>query len=130
MQYTLAGFTHQMGVRTFAFVCTNDEKQKSEFRVRADLALIQRYGIRVQDLPLLCLGVLERRDEADDRRTFTYTEADMRSYAEARAIRDAEAEKKKVPRKQPPNNAGASWRDRHFSISSDKQEIHARPVVT
>ena len=59
MQYILTGFTHDMGFRVFAFEGIGEDRVRTEYKVRADLALIHRYGIRVQELPLLCRGILE-----------------------------------------------------------------------
>lgn len=108
MIYTLAGFTHELGVRIFEFVGTDEGKTKHEYHVRADIGLIQRYGIRVQDLPLLCRRLLEQLSADDERRTLTYTEADMRGYAEFCAARDALSEKKKV-RKPAVSPTGGGW---------------------
>jgi hypothetical protein len=104
MQYILTGFTHHMSFRVFAFECVGEDRVRTEYKVRADLALIRRYGIRVQELPLLCLGILERRNEAEVQRTFTYTEADMRLNADLCASRAAAEQKRKGPRR-PPNQA-------------------------
>jgi hypothetical protein len=73
------------------------------FTVSADLALTRRYDIRLQELPLLCREVLDRREESDENRTFTYTEEDMRIYATDRAAaRDAVAQKRKAPPRSSP----------------------------
>ena len=63
MQYILTGFTHDMGFRVFAFEGVGEDRVRTEYRVKADLALIRRYGIRVQELPLLCRAVLERHSD-------------------------------------------------------------------
>jgi len=108
MHYILSGFVHETGFRVFTFECVGEERQRTEFKVKADLALIRRYGIRIQDLPLLCREMLERR-VSDEPRTLTYTEADMCVNAAASAARAAE--RKKAPRKPPPSeNVGAAWR--------------------
>ena len=95
MHYVLTGFTHDMGFRVFAFDCVGEDRVRTEYKVKADLALIKRYGIRVQELPLLCRGILERRSADEQRRTLTYTEADMRINADSCA---AAAQKRKAPR--------------------------------
>ncbi len=111
MQYVLTGFTHEMGVRVFAFEGVGEDRVRTEYKVRADLALIRRYGIRVQELPLLCRGILERRNEGEEQRTLTYTEADMRLNADACASRAAAAAlKKKVSHRPVTENVGAAWR--------------------
>lgn len=113
MQYTLTGFIHDQGFRVFAFEGIGVDRVRTQYRVRADLALIRRYNIRMQELPLLCRGILERRDEEGEQRAFTYTEADMSVYAGACASRDAAAQKRKAPRKLPSENVGAAWRGPH-----------------
>jgi hypothetical protein len=111
MRYVLTGFTHDLGFRVFAFDGVGEDRVRSAYRVRTDLALIRRYGIRVQELPLLCRGILERRMEGEEEHAFTYTEADMRLYADVCAARDAEAKKKKAAFRRPlGENAGAAWR--------------------
>lgn len=113
MQYILTRFTHEMGFRVFEFEGIGDDRVRTAYTVRADLALIHRYGIRVQELPLLCRGVLERRKEDEAQQTFTYTEVDMRLKAEMSASRAADAEKRRAPRKTPSQNVGAAWRSPH-----------------
>lgn len=108
MQYILTGFTHDMGFRVFAFEGIGEDRARTEYKVRADLALLHRYGIRVQELPLLCRGLLERRNEGESQDVFTYTETDMRLNAEQSAER-AEAHKK-APRRPASENTGAAWR--------------------
>ena len=112
MQYTLAGFTTDKAFRLYSFLCTDDEKHRTEYRVKCDLGLIQRYGIHVQDLPLLCQGLLERRVEGSTERTFTFTEAEMRQQAAVRTAKAEEAAKNKPVRKPPPPTAAVGWRDR------------------
>jgi len=98
MQYLLSGFTQNTGFRVFAFDGIADDWVRTSYRVRADLALARKHGIRVQELPLLCRGVLERRSDVDEQRTFTFTEGDMTIHADL--VRAAiESHKKKVPRR-------------------------------
>lgn len=109
MRYMLTGFTHDVGFRVFAFDGVGEDRVRTEYRVRADLALLRRYGIRVQELPLLCREFLERREEGEEQHTFTYTEAEMSAYAGLCATRDA-AQKRKAPRRPPSKNVGVAWR--------------------
>jgi hypothetical protein len=85
----------------------SSDYSRDGFRVKIDLALSRKYGIRIQDLPLLCRSVLERRDVTVDQDTFTYAEADMRRYAEAGALRDASALRRKATPLPMRNNAVA-----------------------
>ena len=109
MQYILTGFTHDVGSRVFAFESIGEDRIRTAYSVRADLALTRKYGIRMQELPLLCRNVLEQRDGNDSQRAFTYTEAAMSLRANIRAAEAAE-QKKKTPRRPPSENVGTAWR--------------------
>jgi hypothetical protein len=109
MQYILTGFTHETGFRVFAFEGIREDRGRTPYIVRADLGLIRKYGIRMQELPLLCRAILEQRDGDDTERTFTYTEAAMRIRATNSAA-EAAAQKRKPPRRPPTENSGAAWR--------------------
>ena len=97
MQYVLTGFTNDMEFRVFAFDVVGAEQVRAAYRIRADLTLARKYGIKLQELPLLCRGVLEQRIFVSKvERTFTYTEDEMCTHAGARALA---AEKLKAARK-------------------------------
>jgi hypothetical protein len=110
MQFVLKGFTPETGFRVFAFDGIAEDRTRTEFKVRTDLALIREYGIRVQELPLLCRGLLERRDEADASHTLTFSEDEMRLHANSRTAEREAAEKRRA-RRAPvphPNNGAAT----------------------
>ena len=116
MQFTLTGFTQEAGCRVFAYEGVGEDRIRIKFTVRADLALSRKYGIRLQELPLMCLGILERSSETDEasvvaggaappiaHRTLTFTEEAMILYAdEIVAARDAAALKRSSNRRQQP----------------------------
>jgi hypothetical protein len=112
VQFTLAGFTEQLGYRVYAFELRGPDKVSTAYTVRADLSLVRRYGIRVQELPLLCLGLLKKHEEAPEPpRTMTFTEEDMRLHSvTCAAARDAAAQKRKPARRPPQENTGSGWR--------------------
>lgn len=98
MQYLLTGFTQDAGVRVFAFEGVTADRVRTVYSVKADLALARKYGIRMQELPLLCRAVLERRGEDDEGRDFAFTEGDMTLHSDV--VRTAlELHKKKTPRR-------------------------------
>ena len=102
MQYTLTGFTQEMGFRVFSYEAMGADKIRLRFTVRADLSLIRNYGIRIQELPLMCLGILERRHDGDPERSMIFTEDDMGVHSrDTLAARDAAALKRKTPRRAP-----------------------------
>jgi len=111
MPFILTGFRQDLRFRVFAFERRDAALSRMAFTVKADLDLIRRYDIRLQELPLLCRSFLEKRN-ADDARTLTFTEDEMRACAENRtAARDDAARKKKMPRKAATaQTPGAAWR--------------------
>ncbi len=114
MHYLLTGFTHSTGFRVFAFDGVTDRWVHTAYSVRADLALAMKYGIRVQELPLLCHGILERRGEHDDHRAYTFTEGDMATHANLVSAA-LEASKRKAPR-------------RHFAATTGEQASSVQAV--
>ena len=118
MQFILTGFTQDIGYRVFAFEGVAIGQIRTAFTVRADLALSRRYGIAMQELPLLCRGLLDRRGEGVEtevenveNHSLTFSEDDMRACADKRAAdRAVAALKRKAPRRPVVENAGAAWR--------------------
>jgi hypothetical protein len=110
MQFVLRGFSQSVGLRIYAFEGVAADRTRALFTVSADISMTVRYGIRLQDLPLLCRAVLERSHEGGTQRAFSYSEDEMRVYASSAAARDEAAKQRKPPRRHPPENAGANWR--------------------
>ena len=98
MQYILTGFKHDAGLRVFEFEGIATDKTRARFFVSADVMLGQRYGIRVQELPLLCLRLLEQHEFGENEHKLTYAEDDMRAHRNYNAEREA-AQKKRSPRR-------------------------------
>jgi hypothetical protein len=110
VEYIFSGFRQDANVRQFVFH-TIVSKTKIEFTVGADLVLIQRYQIALQELPLLCRKVLENHPDREHERTFMFTEDDMRQYAKGRAAaRELALQQKKRFRPPTSANVGAAWR--------------------
>ncbi len=117
MQFTMTGFTQDVGCRVFAYEGIGEDRARIKFTVRADLAMSRKYGIRLQELPLMCLGILERSMQADEAgcaapiptdRALSYTEEAMMQYSdECVAARGAAALKRTSLRRQPPKTAAA-----------------------
>jgi len=82
MNFLLTGFSSDLGSRVFEFEGVAADKSRTGFSVRADLALIKDFGIRVQELPLLCRRLLEDHNEAAQERVLTFTREHMRLHAE------------------------------------------------
>jgi len=111
MAYILTGFTQELGCRVFAFARVELAALRTEHIVRADLGLARKYGIQMQDLPLLCRGLLDRLDTGGRVADVTFTEEDMRTCATQRtAAKELAASKKRPPRRPSGENLGAAWR--------------------
>jgi hypothetical protein len=86
VQFSLIGFSQDTGFRVFAFEGTAADRTRAAYTVRADLALTRKYGIRVQELPLLCRGLLERAGEGEQKSPAVFSEEEMRLHATARNV--------------------------------------------
>ncbi len=93
-QFLLTGFTQAAGIRTYAFEGRIDAR-RIDYTVEVDLALIPGFGIRIQDLPLLCRELLQQRAQPDEISSVVFTEQRMRSHAERLAVAREEAEHRK-----------------------------------
>jgi hypothetical protein len=114
MQFVLTGFTHDLGTRVFAFERVGEDRIRTQCTVRADLSAARRYGIRIQELPLLCRGLLDRCEEGGETHSLTFTEDQMRTSANERtAARDAAIKKRKTPHRPSTEGLGAAWRGHH-----------------
>jgi hypothetical protein len=114
MQFMLTGFTQDLAFRVFAFERMGLDRVRTKVAVKADLALVRRYGIPVQELPLLCRALLERSEDGGESHNLTFTEDDMSLHAKGcAAAKAAAAQKRKPPRRTPSENVGAAWRGHH-----------------
>jgi hypothetical protein len=99
IQFLLTGFTQSAGIRIYAFE-SRVAAGRIDYTVEVDLALIPGFGIRIQDLPLLCRELLQQWVQPDEIRTFVFTEQRMRSHAEKLSMAREDAElRKKQPRR-------------------------------
>ena len=94
MQFILKGFSQVKGFRVFAFERIAADWTRTAFTVRTNVALTRLYGIRLQELPLLCRSVLERSDD-EENRALTFTEEDMRLHADGVRAREEAARQRK-----------------------------------
>jgi len=110
LQFVLRGFSELVGTRVFTFEGVAADRTRSTFTVSANLAMTRRYGIRLQELPLLCRGVLEHSYDGGANHDVLYTEELMRVYADNITARDAAAKLRRPPRRPAPEQNGAAWR--------------------
>jgi len=108
--FILKGFSQVMEFRVFEFEGLTANSVRASFTVSIDLALARKYGIRLQELPLLCKGVLDQCGEGEESRTFIYTEEHMSEYASGIALRMEAAKHRKPPRQPAADRNGTAWR--------------------
>lgn len=100
MQFILTGFTQVREFRVFAFEGIAPNRVRLAFTVKADLVMSRHYGIRLQELPLMCRAVLEGREEGDQESALTFGEEAMRLHeTNCIAARALAALKKKTYRR-------------------------------
>ncbi len=108
MEFLLSGFTQLENIRQYSFDAVGQDRVRQQVTVGADLGLIHRYGIKLQELPLLCRRLLEKRGSIE---ATMFAESDMMQYSNERA---AELEALKEKRRDHPrpvsNRVGHAWR--------------------
>ncbi len=110
MQFTLNGFSQEQDDRVFVFDGVAADRSRVSFTVRIDMTAARRYGIRQQELPLLCRGLLDRCHEeaADQQHVFVFAEDEMCRHSQAAAAREQAAKNRKPPRRPSPAAQTAS----------------------
>ncbi len=81
MEYVLAGFRQFENVRRYYFDTAGDGLPRQRITVGADLNLIRRFKIPLQELPLFCLHLLENRTKIE---ATVITEGDLVQYSNER----------------------------------------------
>jgi len=96
MEFVLTGFKQFDNIRQYHFDAVGEDRSRQPVTVGADLSLIRRYGIPLQELPLLCRLLLERRAKIE---ATVFAESDMVQYVNERAAQmNALMEKRRTHR--------------------------------
>jgi len=110
VEFVLAGFSHDQNIRTYAFTAIAADRTHRMITVGADLDLIRKHRIPLQELPLLCRRLLEQSMETLTALTggaLMFTEQDMIGYADNRtAAADAAAQKRRAHPVPVPHRSG------------------------
>jgi len=112
------GFEQRQNSRVYRFDVRTEGRLTRQVSVTADIAVFRTYRVGIQEGPLLSgnklTADLERGWEGDHE----LTAADVRDYADARALADAQrASARKAPRRRPAAQTepqSSPWR--HFGI--------------
>lgn len=111
MEFTLTGFRQDRDIRHYRFECTDSHRSRREFTVDADVTLLRKYGIALQELPLLCRHLLEKDAPGSSATVLTFSESLMREHADhCQAVKRAAQDKRKGYRRPPANKPGQGWR--------------------
>ncbi len=102
MTFAFTGFFQDGAYRVFSFEVLPRTPIAGTFWVRADMNLVRKHKIQMQELPLLCRAVLENHEGGEH--TVTYTASEMTLHANARASAE---EIRKARKPQPPRRATA-----------------------
>ena len=104
MEFVLTGFKQFDNIRQYHFDAVGGDRSRQQVTVGADLGLIRRYGIPLQELPLLCRRLLENRAKIE---TTMFAESDMIEHVKERAAQaQASMEKRRVHRRPVSNRIG------------------------
>src|SRR5262245_53888320 len=108
MTFVLTGVRTFDNIRRYYFDVVGEDRSRQHVTVGADLDLIHRYRIPLQELPLLCRRLLEGHTKIE---TIMFTESDMVRYSNERAA-EANALMEKRQARRPPvsNRSGYAWR--------------------
>lgn len=106
MHYVFTGFHQANEQRRFHFEAVLSDHTRLSYVVTADVSLMRKHMIGLQDGPLICLRLLEDALESPVPRQQTFTEEQMRQYAAKRsaAKEEATAARNKRPRPRPHNS--------------------------
>ena len=106
MEYVLTGVEQTENVRLYAFAEISNTLQRTPMTVAVDTALLRKYAIPLQELPLLCRHYVQERRGAGSGSHLTYGEPEMIQYATRRAESERATEERKAHRKIFSNGGG------------------------
>ena len=107
MHFVLAGFRQSDHTRRYYFDAIDADRSKKRVTVTADVDLVRKYGIPIQELPLLCIRLLE---EQPGLTSVDFTEPEMVLCANKRAVARAAIEHRPKPKRPLVKNVGQAWR--------------------
>ena len=100
MKFVYMGFRHETnGVRQYSFEGVAAEGIRKDFLVTADIGLLTKHHVRIQEVPMMCLRLLESSVEAEPQlESLVLTEAALLAHVHAKS---AEVEKAALKRRRP-----------------------------
>jgi hypothetical protein len=112
MEFVFTGFRQVSDIRSYTFQIIAADRSKSIVTVGADLSLVRKHRIPLQELPLLCRRLLENQTGTrKSTATLMFTEKDMLGYVSERVAAEHVAEMKRRAHRTPVSSrAGQAWR--------------------
>jgi hypothetical protein len=101
MEFVLTGFRQTDNIRRFAFERISTDHSRTEFSVSADMTLLTKHKIPLQELPLLCRTLLEEHSGTGPSKAVVFTEGEMLGYAKRRVAAKEEADRKRAQQRTP-----------------------------
>jgi len=94
------GFAHKTtGIRQYNFQGLIPDGTRKGFFVTTDVAMLTKHHIQIQEVPMMCLRLLESAAEAQPQlELFILTEADMLAHISAKAAIKEQATSKRMKR--------------------------------
>jgi hypothetical protein len=121
VEFVLAGFSHDHNIRTYTFQAIAADRTHRLITVGADMDLIRKHRIPLQELPLLCRRLLEGNIETPDSDALMFTEKDMIGYAQDRSTAAEAAAQKRRAHPIPVPNRTARQGDPDHSEGKERQ---------
>ena len=106
MVFALTGFTDESSLRRFTFELAGSGPPRTTVVVVADMALVRKYEVPLQELPLLCVRLLQSWTAGADS-TAVLSEREMIEYANRRReAKDLAEQKRHMYRPAKPSAGG------------------------
>ena len=102
MEIRYLGFDQRQNSRVYRFDVRIDGHQTKQVSVSADIAVFRNHSVGIQEGPALCGNKLTADLERGWEGEHELTSADIRAYADAKALADSQrASKRKAPHRRP-----------------------------
>ena len=115
MEIRYLGFDQRQNFRVYRFDVRADGRLTEQVSVTADIAVFRVHSVGIQEGPLLSANKLTADLERGWGGEHELTADDVRAYADARALADAQRGARKTSRRRPEAEAETqekpSWRD-------------------
>lgn len=130
MHYKLLGFSQSGSVRRFRFDrIVGDGTPSAAFTVLADITLVRKFQITLQELPSLCARILESRSDDQPAGTIVLTDADLQVQAAANLATAREDEAKRLLRSRRGALAAAARTEKNDELAHSALAGDAVPEV-